>query len=206
MGRRGGGARLGATTRPPPRQRNAVETLRLDFDGQTGCGTPPCRRRDSAVESSASARRARACPSVEAGLLFDSPGSREPVSSNAEPHHTEPSFTQTPGTPQAEPSRRTELPKLCRLIDWSAVGFCVGLQARAHNYTPGPPGAAESSQKRTIGPPLAPPARGLATRLSGPKDAGRTRARAALGHATSSDHDHGRSGPLHRHEGAARVS
>ena len=102
VGRRGGGGRPGA---------DAVEAFRLDLDGQTGCGTPPCRQSDSAVDSSASARRARACPSVEAGLWFAPPGPPEPVSSNAGPHRTEPSFAQCLLTPQTEPSRRLRLPK-----------------------------------------------------------------------------------------------
>ena len=94
--------------------RTAPRPVSASADTQSGCGTPPCLQSDSAVDSSASARRARACPSVEAGQWFVSPGSREPVSSNAEPHHTEPSFAQRLLTPQTEPSRRSRLPSLER--------------------------------------------------------------------------------------------
>ncbi len=127
---------------PPAKRRRNAQTR---VDGQTGCGTPPCRRSDSAVASSASARRARVCPSVEAGQWFVSPGSREPVSSNAEPHHTEPSFAQRLLTPQTEPSRRSRLPKFGAPQNCCETGF-VGRQASAQNHSPRPPGAPRAAQ------------------------------------------------------------
>ena len=124
----------------------APRPVSASADTQSGCGTPPCRQGDGAVDSSASARRARACPSVEAGVVFMAPGSREPLSSNAGPHHTEPSFTHYPVNPQTELSRRSRLPKPKTGKLLAVTGFLGLAQACLKNHScrpPGPPRAAQ---------------------------------------------------------------
>ena len=96
---------------------------------------------------------------------------------------------------------------LCRAGCWNAgfFGLCRPRPESLASTSRASPGSRQPQKTQPLAPPT-PRSQRLATRLSGPKDAGRKRARAALGHETSSDHGHPSIGPLHRHEGAARVA
>ena len=150
--------------------RTAPRPVSASADTQSGCGPPPCLQSDSAVDSSASARRARACPSVEAGLWFAPPGPPEPVSSNAGPHRTEPSFTQVQSLLElTRPVVRGCQSLERRLIVWRCrVLRPAGLPPEPLSSTSR---ASPGSPARFRSAPLSPPKRELATRLSGPKDA-----------------------------------
>ena len=203
--RRGGGARLGSTPRRPPRRE--TPSKRSDSNSTDRPGAE--RRR--AVNATAPSTPARV--RVARARVFLS----RPVCSPRLLGRGSPCLRTLGLTVLSHPSRcvQSTLKSPCPTV-WS----CQSLERRkrlAERVFLGlcrpRPEPLSSTSRPSPGSParfrpalLAPPARGLATRLRGPKDAERTRARAALGHATSSDHGHPSIGPLHGHEGAARVS
>ena len=190
---RGGGGRLGATNPGPSRRGRRHDRSRLRRIHRAGAD----RRR--AVNATAPSPPARVRVARARVLLS------RPVCSSQLLGRGSPCLRTLGLTILSHPSRKTQsllkshrpgvlvLPKFAPQTPRPGFfGLCRPHPeplASTSRASPGSPARFRSA-------PLAPPARGLATRLSGPKDARPTRARAALGHETSSDHGRRRPGPL----------